>query len=339
MNLWERVAESARAELRQVVPRQLSFWHLLGGLTIFLLLIEIGSGVLLMIYYRPSADEAYASVRYIMNDVQLGWLIRGIHRWGADLLILSLLIHWGRVLAQRAYYGRMLNWGMGLLLLLLTGAFAFTGILLVWDQSAFWSTDAARRIIQSVPVLGKFMLDLLWGGEELEAEALLRFYVFHVGLLPWFTALILMIHLYLASRQGLYPRSAPASAPKSLLKASRTYADVLLDGLMMVLLVLGMLLTLTVLLTPALGEQTDVLRPISAKTTWYFLPVYGLLKLISGGGGLLAIGLGVIVLFLLPAVDRGMRESRRWIVYVLGLWIILAVLFLGLWGYWQGGLP
>lgn len=339
MNLLGRVGESARAELRQIVPTKLSFWHLLSGLAIFLLLIEIVSGILLMIYYRPSADEAYASVRYIMNDVQLGWLIRGIHKWSADFLVLLLLIHLVRVFAQRAYYERMLNWGLDLLLLLLTGAFAFTGILLVWDQSAFWSTDAARQIIQSVPILGNLILNLLWGGEELEAGALLRFYVFHVGLLPWFTTLVLMIHLYLVGRQGLFNMSAPASARKPLPNASRTYADVLLDGLMMVLLVLGMLLTLTVLLTPALGEPIDVLRPMPAKTTWYFLPFYGLLKLISGGGGLLVIGFGVVVLFLLPAMDRGIRESRKWIVYGLGLSIIISVLSLGLWGYWQGGLP
>jgi len=339
MSRFGRVGDLIRAELRQPAPASFSIWHILSGLILFLVLVEIISGILLMVYYRPSADEAYASVRYIMNSVQLGWLIRGIHKWGADFLVLLLVVHLARVYVQRAYHERALNWGMGILLLLLTGAFAFTGALLVWDQSAFWSTDASRRMIQSVPVLGKLVLNLLWGGEELEAGALLRFYVFHVGLLPWFTMALLMVHLYFVNRQGLFVKSAHRPARLSHSHVARDYADVLLEGLLIALFLFGVILTLTVLFTPALGGPVNSLVPIPAKTAWYFLPFYGLLKLIAGSWGLVVLGLGVIALFFIPLLERITGESPKWVTPVFGFFVLAVLVLLGVWGYWQGGLP
>ncbi len=323
MNALARVRELLRAELRQRVPPHLNFWHILGGLTLFLLFVEITTGILLMVYYRPSADEAYESIFYIMNDVQLGWLIHGIHSWGAQLFILLVLAHLLRVYFHEAYRERELNWVIGVLLLLVIGAFAFTGALLVWDQKAFWGTDAVRRVIAGVPLVGKAILYFLWGGTELDANALLRFYVFHVGLLPWVAIGLVAIHLYLVSRQGLFqPKTFRSSAQE-------TYADVVLRGLIFVILSFGIILTLAVIFPAELGGRADPLGYQSVKPAWYFLPAYGLVKLIANKtAGVALASVGVLGLFAAPWLGR-----NSWVAWGLGMLGIAAVALLAAYGW------
>lgn len=325
MNALAQVRELLREELRQRAPQQLNLWHILGGLTLFLLFVEITTGILLMVYYRPSADEAYESVFYIMNDVQLGWLIHGIHRWGAQLFLLLVLVHLLRVYFHGAYGERELNWVVGVVLLLIVGAFVFTGTLLVWDQQAFWVIDAVRRVLASIPLLGKAILYFLWGGTELGAGALLRFYVFHVGVLPWVAIGLVAIHLYLVSRQGLF--HPEGSTPHNL---TQTYADVVLRGLILVVLSFGIVLTLSVISPVELSERADPLTYQSAKPAWYFLPIYTLLRLLPQGAGLAVLGVGIIGLFLIPWWGR-----HRLIVWGIGLLAVAAIVLLGILG-WYG---
>lgn len=184
--------------LEATLPPHLNFLHYLGSLAFVLFSIEVLSGVLLMIYYRPAAGEAYQSIRYIMTDVRFGWLMRGIHKWSGDLLIMIVLLHMVRVYFYGTYkHPRELNWIIGVLLLGLVLGFGFTGTLLAWDQRSFWITNYAKEAISSVPILGKLFLDFLWGGQEIGSASLLRFYVFHVGILPWIFAPLLLLHLYL----------------------------------------------------------------------------------------------------------------------------------------------
>lgn len=204
MSFRERTGRILRRELQYPVPPELGYRHFLGAVVLFFLLVEIVTGILLMVYYQPTAAEAHGSLQYLMSTARLGWLVRGLHHWGTHLLILATVLHLLRVYLQGAYRERELNWAIGSALLLLILAFAFTGALLPWDQGAFWTTDAARRAIEGVPVLGPLFLDLLWGGLELGEGALLRFYVFHVGLLPWITVLLIALHIYLVGRQGLF---------------------------------------------------------------------------------------------------------------------------------------
>jgi len=309
-------------------------WHLLGGLALFLLLIEILSGILLMVYYRPSPEVAYESVRFLMSRVRLGWLVRGIHKWTADLFILVVLGHLLRIYFHGAYReGRQLNWVIGVLLLLVVGAFAFTGPPLVWDQSAFWGAEAVRKVLARVPLLGPVVLDLLWGGRQLEGEALLRFYVFHVGLLPWFIIALLVGHLYLVARQGLFPASVGRDCLES---ATRSYAEVLLDGLLVVFFASGMLLTLAVLFAPTLSDAADPLKPEAAKFPWYFLPAYGLLRIVPIGWGLFLIALFVLIIFSVPFLDRHLVK-RRWIPWLVGAIGTLGLIFLGVLGHLRSG--
>ncbi len=318
-----RVRELLSAELRQIASPAVGFWQILGGLTLFLLFLEITTGILLMVYYRPSADEAYESVFYIINDVQLGWLIHEMHRWGAQLLILLVLVHLVRVYFAEAYRGRELNWVIGVVLFLVVGAFAFTGRLLVWDQEAFWGTDAVRRVLAEIPIAGRAILYFLWGGTELDAGALLRFYVFHVGLLPWVAIGLVMIHLYLVSRQGVF-QSAEAQEQHS----AQTYGDIVLRGLIFVVLSFGIVLTLAVIFPVELGSRADPLSYQSVKPPWYFLPAYGLLKLVPKASGVALASLGVLALWAAPWLGR-----NSWVAWGLGMLGIAAVALLAAYGW------
>ncbi|OGF53354.1 MAG: hypothetical protein A2Z21_07915 [Candidatus Fraserbacteria bacterium RBG_16_55_9] len=226
MTFWERTRALIQQELELPVPSQFHLGHFLGGAVLFLFLIEIVTGILLMVYYQPTVTEAHQSIQYIMSTAQLGWLVRGLHSWGANLLILVALLHLLRVGLYGAYRERELNWAIGVILLLLVLAFGFTGMLLLWDQQAFWTTDAARLALERIPLIGKLFLDFLWGGVELGEGALLRFYVFHVGLLPWVTTLLIAVHLYLVARQGLFvPASREQDKPVKPVEGVSDHAE------------------------------------------------------------------------------------------------------------------
>ncbi len=206
MSIWSRARTSLGRELDRPVSTTIGWRHAFGALAVFFFAVEVLTGILLMVYYQPTAGDAYESIQYIMSTASLGWLVRGLHVWAGSLLVLFALLHLARVWIQGAYRGgRGFNWAIGVLLLLLLLAFGFTGMLLPWDQAAFWTIDEAREAIAGVPFLGPLLLGVLWGGiEELGEGALLRFYVFHVGLLPWITVALLGLHVYLVGRQGLH---------------------------------------------------------------------------------------------------------------------------------------
>jgi len=326
MGVWARTRELIRRELALPVPSQLRARHLLGGLTLFLFLLQVLTGILLMVYYQPTAGEAHSSVQYLLSTARLGWLVRSLHYWGAQLLILLAGLHLLRVFWDGAHRERELNWLVGLILLLLLIAFGFTGMLLPWDQGSFWTLDAARREIARLPLLGPLTLDFLWGGLELGEGALLRFYVFHVGLLPWIMMLLIAVHLYLVLRQGLY---APAEAARRW-PQGETYGELALDALILILIIFGGLLTLAVLASPGLGPPPDPLTPSPPAPPWYLLPVYGLFRLLPAGWGLLALLALATLLSAVPWLDRApYPEARRWLPRAVGLLVLLALLWLG----------
>lgn len=330
MGVWARTRDLIRRELTLPVPPPLRARHLIGGLTLFFFLLQVLTGILLMVYYQPTAESAHSSVQYVLSTARLGWLVRSVHHWGAQLLMFLLGLHLLRVFWDGAHRERELNWLVGLVLLLFFIAFGFTGMLLPWDQSAFWTTDAARREIARLPLLGPLTLDFLWGGLELGEGALLRFYVFHVGLLPWLTVFLIAVHLYLVLRQGLFvPAGAEARAARRW-PQGETYGELALDVFIVLLLVFGGTLTLAVLAAPGLGPPPDPLTPVPPAPPWYFLPIYGLFRLLPAGGGLLVLLALAALLLAVPWLDRASYPgARRLLPRAVGLLLLLALLWLG----------
>jgi quinol-cytochrome oxidoreductase complex cytochrome b subunit len=198
------------------VPRDTSWWHTLGSATLTAFLVQAGTGVVLAMYYKPDPDKAYESIEYITNDVTLGWLVRGMHRWGASVFIILMFFHMARVFLFGAYkYPRELNWIVGALLLITGMLEGFTGYLLPWDQTAYWATVVGININASAPFLGPFLAQFLRGGAEIGTDTLSRWYALHMLLIPGALFALIGLHLYLVVRLGV------SSPPWSRVAAGR----------------------------------------------------------------------------------------------------------------------
>jgi quinol-cytochrome oxidoreductase complex cytochrome b subunit len=185
------------------IPK-VNWWYTLGSASLFLALIQALTGIFLSIYYVPTPEEAYSSVEYIMNDVAFGWLIRGMHHWGATLMVVIVFLHMLRVFFYGAYkYPREVTWITGVFLFLVTMGLGFTGYLLPWNQRAYWATAVGSSIVGTIPLIGDFLLKILRGGEDLTIVTLSRFFGVHIWFLPAALFGIMGIHLYLVIRNGI----------------------------------------------------------------------------------------------------------------------------------------
>jgi quinol-cytochrome oxidoreductase complex cytochrome b subunit len=185
------------------IPK-VNWWFTLGSASLFLFALQAVTGIFLAVYYVPSPDHAYESIEYIMNGVAFGWLIRGIHHWGASLMVFFVFIHMLRTFYYASYkYPREITWLTGVVLLLATLGMGFTGYLLPWNQRAYWATTVGTEIAGTAPFIGDFILRVLRGGNDLSAVTLARFFAVHIWFLPAIIALIIGVHMYLVIRIGI----------------------------------------------------------------------------------------------------------------------------------------
>ncbi len=186
------------------VPKGTNWFYTLGSATMFAFLSQAVTGVFLAMYYRPDANGgAYESIRYVTNDVFLGAFVRGMHKWGASVMVVLVFLHMGRTFFFGAYkYPRELNWVIGVVLLILTMVMSFTGYLLPFDQRAYWATTVGVNINGTGPLLGPYLSDFLRGGAEFGATTLSRFYAIHMLLVPGAIAALIGAHLYLVTKLG-----------------------------------------------------------------------------------------------------------------------------------------
>ena len=193
----------ARWMMFRKVPKGTNWFYTLGSATMFAFLNQAITGVFLAMYYRPSANEAYESTRYITNEVFLGEFVRGMHRWGSSVMVILLFLHMARTFFFGAYkYPRELNWVIGVVLLILTMVMSFTGYLLPFDQRSYWATIVGVNINGTGPLLGPYLSDFLYGGGEFNATTLSRFYSIHMLLVPGLIAALIGAHLYLVAKLG-----------------------------------------------------------------------------------------------------------------------------------------
>jgi quinol-cytochrome oxidoreductase complex cytochrome b subunit len=186
------------------VPGDINWFQTLGSATLTAFLVQALTGVILAMYYKPDSKDAYSSIQHITNDVWAGWLVRGMHKWGASVFIILMFLHMGRVFLFGAYkYPRELNWILGVLLLVSGLAEGFTGYLLPWDQTAYWATIVGVNLNGTAPFLGPFIAQFLQGGTYINAGTLPRFYSIHMLLIPGGIMALIGLHLYLVIRLGV----------------------------------------------------------------------------------------------------------------------------------------
>ncbi|HEX6491381.1 MAG TPA: cytochrome b N-terminal domain-containing protein [Gaiellaceae bacterium] len=215
------------------VPGDSGWWHTLGSATLTAFLVQLVTGVILAMYYKPDPNGAYESIQHIQHQVTFGWLVRGMHRWGASIFIILMFFHMARVFLFGAYkYPRELNWIVGALLLPLGLLEGFSGYLLPYDQTAYWATVVGININGTAPFLGPFLASFLRSGSEIGADTLSRFYSLHMLLLPGAIMGLIGLHLYLVVRLGVSsppwsseaagrePDEAPAPAGSGLVRPS-----------------------------------------------------------------------------------------------------------------------
>ena len=186
------------------VPGDINWMQTLGSAALTAFLVQAITGVILAMYYKPTPTDAYPSIQNITDHVTLGWMVRGMHRWGASVFIILMFLHMGRVFLFGAYkYPRELNWIVGVLILVMGMMEGFTGYLLPWDQTAYWATVVGINLNGTAPFLGPFLAQFLRGGQEIGADTLTRFYSLHMLLIPGGIMALIGLHLYLVIRLGV----------------------------------------------------------------------------------------------------------------------------------------
>jgi quinol-cytochrome oxidoreductase complex cytochrome b subunit len=186
------------------VPHDINWMQTLGSATLTAFLVQAVTGVFLAMYYKPDPDKAYDSIRHITEDVWAGWLVRGMHKWGASVFIILMFLHMGRVFLFGAYkYPRELNWIIGVILLVTGMAEGFTGYLLPWDQTAYWATVVGININATGPIVGPFLAQFLQGGTQIGPDTLSKFYSLHMLAIPGGIMALIGLHLYLVVRLGV----------------------------------------------------------------------------------------------------------------------------------------
>jgi cytochrome b6 len=308
----------ALAKKKDIPVHRHTIWYYLGGMTLFLYMVQVSTGILLLFYYRPSAEEAYESVQFMMAEVQFGWLVRSIHHWAANLMIFTLFLHLFSVLLVKAYRPpRELTWFSGVGLLALALAFGFTGYLLPWNELAYFATRVGTEITGVVPAVGELLIRVTRGGDDVTGATLTRFYGFHVAVLPLITFLVLAIHLFLVQKLGMsIPlRTERQEGTKGIMPF---FPNFLLRDLVGWLTALLILTALAAYFPAELGTKADPFAPAPAgiKPEWYFMFMFQTLKYLPAHilgiegevVGIFGFGLAGVFLLLIPFLDR--RSAR-----------------------------
>jgi len=346
---WE---SHLRPFLFKKLPADTGWSATLGTLCALLFGVMAVSGIFLAMYYNPSPDKAYQSIDYIMNDVALGSLLRGIHHWGAGAMVLFVFLH----LLTNFFSGsfkapRELTWIIGVALFLVTLGLGFTGYLLPWDMKAYWATVVSTNIPRDIPVIGPVITRIALGGDGVSGLTLTRFYAIHTLLLPAVLVVLTAAHIYLMRVHGLAehqdpaaskdPKPAPAAAeaapyrffPEHTWRSSLVFTGVFLG-------ILALAAWGTVPREEIAGTLIESYLP---RPEWYYMWLFQMLTYFSGAWetvGSLAIPIvGIALLFCVPFVSGGLRGlANRPVGMAVGVSCIIGIVYLTLTGF-EGARP
>jgi len=342
------VGSIMRGFVDRPIPANVGWLNTLGSATLFLIIVQITTGIGLSLYYVPSADHAYDSILHI-DALTFGAFVRGVHHWSASALVVLIGLHTLRVFFQAAYkYPRELSWVVGTVLFVVMLGFAFTGYLLPWDQKAYWATVVGTNVAASAPFIGDFVLSLLRGGAALTTDTLTRFYGVHIWVLPSLLLLGVGVHLFMVIRQGIAanPRrkaiveDVPGESQKD--RYAREYAAEKHEGHPFYQSLLKDAIVAVVIMVAVGALAIAVGAPLEAKADpnsvgyvprpeWYFLDMFQMLWYVSGPAEPLIIflagTLGFLVFIALPFIDRSRARHfrQRPIATVLGILVVAGI--------------
>jgi len=338
--LKERIpisGDQLRELTNEPVPNHLKrWWFCLGGTPAYLFVVQIVTGILLAFYYEASPKTAYQSVEYITNEAAYGWYFRSVHKWGATLMVASVILHQMRVFFTGAYRKpRELNWMVGMCLLACTLVIGFTGYSLVYEQLSYWGATVGANISATVPYVGDFIKQMMLGGSEYNEHTLSRFYVLHAALLPATMIFLLFIHISLIRLQGVTEfkfEDEPVGKPAHF----NFFPDHLMTEVIMGLILMIILSALATILPATMGPHADPLTtPEVIKPEWFFYVTFRWLKLFSATAAVISMGFIVFIMFIWPFIDALIR--RRWPQSEFSVWVgILAVLVIVGLTVWEG---
>jgi ubiquinol-cytochrome c reductase cytochrome b subunit len=308
------VETAVRNFLYEEIPAS-SGWHqVFGSVALFLFLVQAFTGILLAVNYAPTPGDAYNSLRYILTELTAGRLIRGLHHWGASMMIVVVVLHMVQVFLFGAYKKpREATWIAGVFLLLLTLAYGLTGYLLPWDNRAYWGTVVATQLAAGVPLAGPYLSRLLGGQGAIGVVTFARFFGIHVLLLPPATALLIAAHVYLVRKHGVAPAPDDELLPRRKFYPEQVFRDTI--AIFIAFVVLFVLAVSVRVPLERLADPTDT--SYIPRPDWYFLFLFQTLKLFEGPlevvGSVILPALAVLALLLVPFVDRGpvLRVTRR----------------------------
>ncbi len=324
------IDQALRKALGHRLPAHVGWRHALGSITYLLFVILVVTGVLLALYYRPSAQEAYPSIQHIVSEVSFGWLIRDVHVWSASLIVVVMLAHLVRVFVDVAYKPpRETNWLIGLLLLIVVLAFGATGYLLPWDQWSYWTVVEVLDTTQRLPILGPTVAALLTGDVVVSGATLSRYFAIHVIILPWVAFALLAFHFGLLRRHGIAPpkHDATVSTP-----GVRFFPTHLLRSFITALLVVAFVISAAVLSPRSIGEPANPYQvPDALVTSWAPVDVALAVTRYLGPWGIVGFVVLGVALAMLPLIDRSPERELRRHPTALVIGGLLALSVLGAW--------
>jgi ubiquinol-cytochrome c reductase cytochrome b subunit len=315
--------------MNEEIPASAGWHQVFGSVAMFCFLVQVFTGILLAMNYAPTPGEAYNSVRYIATELTGGRMIRGLHHWGASMMIVVVVLHMVQTFLWGAYKRpREATWIAGVFLLLLTLAYGLTGYLLPWDNRAYWGTVVATQIAASAPGAGQYVSQLLGGEGGIGVVTFARFYAIHVLILPPITMLLIGVHVYLVRRHGVAPAPGDETKPKKKFYPEQVFKDTV--AIFVAFAILFALAVAVRVPLERLADPTDT--SYIPRPEWYFLFLFQLLKYFQGPlelvGSTVLPGLAVVGLMMVPFIDRNAMIRVRQRTLAVG---VVALAALG-WG-------
>jgi ubiquinol-cytochrome c reductase cytochrome b subunit len=316
--------------LYEDIPASAGWHQIIGSMAVFFFVIQVFTGALLAFNYAPTPGEAYNSVKYIMTELTGGPLIRGLHHWGASMMLIIVVLHMTQVFIYGAYKKpREATWMVGAVLLLITLGFGLTGYLLPWDNRSYWGTVVTTQIASQAPIAGPYLLRLLGSQGSVGNVTFSRFYALHTVLLPPLTMILIGIHIYLVRKHGV-AAAVGDTALKCKFFPEQVFKDTV--GVAVAFIILFVMAVVAKVPLERLADPTDT--SYIPRPEWYFLFLFQTLKFFKGPletvGSVVLPGVAVLTLFLIPFIDRGpmIRLGKR--TFAISFVILAALAWTGL---------